>query len=152
MSASIAARALGCLALSAGCVQLKWERDSRNTPLTAAALASLEPGADLAQCLGALGAPLWVWEHVEDGRDGAALAYGWYDERTLGVSVSVPVTDYVSASLDYDAIGSKLRGLVLFFDSEWRLVTWRTGLLRDLTGERDRRPADVELADDGSGD
>jgi hypothetical protein len=151
MSVSIAARALGCLALCAGCVQLTWERQSRNSPLPEDELVELAAGADLADCLAAFGAPLWVWEHVDDGRDSAALAYGWYDERALGLRVSVPVSDSYSASLDYDRIGSKMRGLVLFFDSEWKLVTWRTGLLRDLTVELDRRPADVEYAEEDPG-
>jgi hypothetical protein len=125
----------------ASCLQLSYGRESRYTPLALEALEGLVPGeSDLGACLARLGAPLWVWEHVEGGRPGLALAYGWLDERNVGVRLSVPVSRSVSASLDYDQSDERMRGLVLFLDERWKLTSWRTGLLRDLSRER-RRPA-----------
>jgi hypothetical protein len=139
-------RALAPLAagLLAGCLQLSISRDSRDAPVPAAALAELQPGtSDLGACLALLGAPLWVQEHEVAGGSGALLAYGWRDERDLGLRFSVPVSRGVSASLDYDRSDRRTRGLVLFFDPDWRLTAFRTGLLLDLTRER-RPPAAPE--------
>jgi hypothetical protein len=133
------------LALGSACVSISWQRESRHHPIPRAAVAGLVPGeSDLGRCLELFGAPLWVWEHVEDGRQAAALAYGWSDERDFGLRLSVPVTEYYSASLDYDQIDAHMRGLVLFFDEGWKLTSWRTGLLRDLTREARRPPAALE--------
>jgi hypothetical protein len=138
-------RALPLLPLFlAGCVSVTWTRESRYDPVPGEAVAKLSAGeSDLGTCLEALGAPLWVWEHPfngGDGRDGAALAYGWFDERDLGLSFSVPVSKEVSASFDFDKIDARMRGLVLFFDGDWKLTAWRSGLLRDLTREARRPP------------
>lgn len=138
-------KALVLLTLCVSCVSFAWERESRHTPISAASIARLESGrSDLGECLAELGAPLWVWEHVEGGRPAAALAYGWFDERNFGVRVSVPVSENFSASFDYGQIDRRMKGLVLFFDEDWTLTSWRTGLLRDLTQEARRRPATLE--------
>jgi hypothetical protein len=138
-------KALVLLPLCAGCLSVSWERESRHSPPPLAVIASLESGkSGLGECLAGFGAPLWVWEHVEGGRPAAALAYGWFDERDFGVRVSVPVSEYYSASLDYDQVDQRMKGLVLFFDEHWVLTSWRTGLLRDLTREARRPPAYVE--------
>ncbi len=128
----------------AGCVQLRWERESRFEPVVTEALQRLEPGQELALCLELLGAPLWVWEQPTGEHFGAVLAYGWYKSRDLGLRVSMPVTEYYSASFDYGDIDERMRGLVLFFDPEWKLQGWRTGLLRDLTREALGPPAYIE--------
>ena len=138
-------KALVLLPLCASCVSFTWERESRNSPISQASIARLESGRfGLDECLAELGAPLWVWEDVEDGRPAAALAYGWFDERDFGLRVSVPVTENTSASFDYDQIDSRMKGVVLFFDEDWRLTHLRKGLLRDLTREQRRRPASLE--------
>jgi hypothetical protein len=137
--------------LAAGCLQVSWQRDSRHAPVSKAALDGLAAGTGLDECLGALGAPLWVWEHVEGGTPGAALAYGWFDQKDVGLRFSVPVTEYYSVSLDYDQIDLRMKGLVLFFDADWRLTSWRTGLLRDLSREAQRRPAFVEASEPEGG-
>ena len=101
----------------------------------------------MADCLAALGAPLYVWEYKGDG---AALAWGWSDENRKGISVSVPVYEQASASLSYDDGREKLNGAMLLFDRGLVLEDVRKGRLRDL--QRDllrRRPAPVP-ADDGS--
>jgi hypothetical protein len=137
-------KALLLLPLCAGCVSFAWERESRYAPVQHATLVRLEPGRTLADCLAELGAPLWVWEHVEGEAQAAALAWGWFDERDLGIRVSVPVSEELSASFDYDQIDQRMQGLVLFFDQDWRLTRWRSGFLRDLTREARRPPAALE--------
>jgi len=138
-------RALVLVLLCAGCATFSWERESRNSPVPPEAIARLEAGkTGLGECLAAFGAPLWVWENVEHGRPAATLAYGWFDVRDLGFSVSVPLTDNYSASYNYDRIDQRMKGLVLFFDEDWRLLSWRTGLLQDLAREERRPPAYVE--------
>ena len=128
-----------------GCLGVTWGRESRYSPIPAEALDGLEIGrTPLADCLAAFGAPLWVWEPVEAGRAGAALAYGCFDEEDLGLSLSVPVTESASASFDYDQADRRMKGLVLFFDEGLTLTSWRTGYLRDLTRERRRPPAALE--------
>jgi hypothetical protein len=126
-------------------VRFVWNRELRYEPLPAGALARLEPGrADLGACLAELGAPLWVREQPHEGRAGAMLAYGWFDERNRGLRVSIPVYRSFSASFDYNQIDQRMRGAVLFFDADWKLVAWREGLLRDLTQELGPPPQLVE--------
>lgn len=130
--------------LSTGCLRLNWTRETRYEPVEPAALQQLEQGGlDLERCLALLGAPLWVWE--DRGGRGALLAYGWFKEKNVGFNVSAPVSDYYSATFEFDQMDTRMRGLVLFFDADWRLVSSRTGLLRDLTREARRPPADVDL-------
>ena len=134
--------------LLAGCVTVSWGRESRHEPIPAEALARLQRDAtELGECLDAFGAPLWVWEHVDDGREGAVLAYGWFHERALGLGVSVPVSDYGNVSFDYDQIDNRMRGVVLFFDQDWKLTDWREGLLIDLTSTLRRRRPSVPTED-----
>lgn len=133
--------------LAAGCLQASWVRESRFAPVPRAALDGFQAGrTDLGDCLSVLGAPLWVWEHAEQGRPGAALAYGWFDESNFGLRASVPVAERVSVSFDYGQIDQRMRGVVLFFDEAWRLSSWRTGLLRDLSREARRPPVFVDDA------
>lgn len=137
------ARSLLAFALCAACVQVGWDRESKNEPVSKATLGALEPHrTELGECLRILGAPLWVWEHDQDGQVGAVLAYGWFDERDLGLRLSIPVSRGVSPSLDYSKIDQRMHGVVLFFDQDWLLTAWRTGLLRDLSREA-RRPTAV---------
>jgi hypothetical protein len=131
--------------LCAGCVQFSWNRESRYAPVSPQAIESLDSASsDLESCLQVLGAPLWVLENVENGRQGAVLAYGWFDQASFGLNVSVPVSEAVSASLDLDRIDRRMHGLVLFFDEDWRLSSWRQGLLRDLTRAVRHPPAVLE--------
>ena len=130
------------LALCPGCTRFTWGHVSRFEPIEPAAVARLEAHqTELGQCLSAFGAPLWVWEQAENGKTGAVLAYGWFDERDFGGRVTVPVTRGFSAYFDYEQIDQRMRGLVLFFDAAWRLTTWRVGFLRDLTRAVRRPPA-----------
>jgi hypothetical protein len=130
--------------LLAGCVTFNFDRDLRNAPISDEELAGLHPGeARLEQCLAELGAPLYVWEYKVDGM---ALAYGWNKEKTWNVTVSVPVTQYYSASASYTDAAANLRGAVLLFDRDLKLEMVRRGFLRSLRAEiGQERPAPVEL-------
>jgi hypothetical protein len=139
--------------LLAGCVSGSWMRDRGHQPIPDAAIESLAPGSTLAECLGALGAPLYVWEYKGDG---AALAWGWIDGDRKGISLSVPVYEQASASFSYDDGSEDLRGFVLLFDDELLLEQVRKGWLRDLERAFGRRrpaavePDDATPADQGS--
>jgi hypothetical protein len=129
-----------------GCVSFAWRRELRFELPAPGAIENLQAGrTNLEQSLRTLGAPLWVWEHPAPGGLGAALAYGWYENMDRGLRVSIPVSHGFSASLRYDRIDQRMPGLVLFFGPDWKLVSWRTGLLQDLTsGLQKRRPAYLE--------
>ena len=135
---TVAAAALGL----AGCVQFNWRRESRYAPVDPSAFEELdEEGVDLTRCLALFGAPLWVREDA--GGKGAMLAYGWLENRDLGLTVSVPLYRGYSGSIDLDKLDSRMKGLVLFFDESWNLRSWHVGLLRDLTRE-EPRPAFID--------
>lgn len=132
--------------LACGCVTAQFERDNRLRPVADEEIGRLVPGeAKLEECLAVLGAPLFVRERQTYG---AELAYGWYHQRDWGVRVSVPVSDYTSASFNYDDIDAKLRGAVLLFDEDWKLEVVRTGYLRELVA---RKVTPAYLDDDETG-
>lgn len=137
-------RCLGFLLL-AGCVSGNYTRLSVNEPVDEAVVAALPAGADLQVCLGRLGAPIRVWE-TEAGR--CAMAYGWLRDRGWGVKVSYSFSDLTpSASFSFDSTVKKMRGAVLWFDDQLKLVEAKTGLLSDLLPPR-RRPVDVDLLEE----
>ena len=134
---------LACLAAS--CVQLRWDKVNRYTPVEPEAVRQLEPGtARLEDCLDRLGAPIVVLE-TENG-DGAVLLYVWQRENNRGFGISVPVSDFGSADFDYDQLQTRGSGAMLFFDADWTLSEVREGPLLDLTDDLERRrPAFVDL-------
>ena len=135
--------ALACACLGAGCVTFQYERQLVEVVPTEASVASFVPGQTvLSDVLAAMGAPLDVWE----GPDGApVLAYGGLRSRGWNVNVSVPVTDYNSASFSYTDTLARTRGYMLLFGPDQRLEIVRYGLLADLrrTYAR-RRPASID--------
>ena len=137
------------ICLSTGCVQLRWDRVNRYTPIESAVLRSLEPGKSrLEDCLERLGAPVVVLE-TENG-NGAVLMYVWQTENNRGFGVSVPVADYGSADFDYDQLHTRGSGATLFFDAGWTLSEVREGPLLDLALDLERRrPAFVDLDESG---
>lgn len=140
-------RLLGPLLL-AGCVSGNYTRLSVNEPVDEEVVSALPAGADLQACLGRLGAPIRVWE-AEAGR--YAMAYGWLRERGWGVRASYSFDKLLpSASVSFDSQLKKMRGAVLWFDDELKLVEARTGLLSDLLPAR-RRPVDVDLLQEPEG-
>ncbi len=118
-------RVLGAVVLcSSSCVSgelASLRRDSRPVELD-----SIPAGqADLALCLESLGAPHAVREHV----DGAVLAWGWADERSFGVAVTVPLSHSQHANVSFAHRLEGLQGAVLFFDHDWQLTEVREGYL-----------------------
>lgn len=124
-----------CAALGGGCVRLRFERRTLMRPLPSRAEAQLAPGTPLAQCLEQLGAPNFVREQPQGG---AALAYAWSRASGWGFGLSTSVADNVDASFDYDKLSNQTRGLLLWFDSEWRLVRAERGRLLDLLSTANR--------------
>ena len=128
--------------LCAGCVTGSWQNEHRFMRPPPGSIGSLEPRVhDLEQCLDRLGAPLFVYETP----DGFALAYGWFESRDLGASVSVPVSEAANASFSMRDIDGRMKGLVLFFGPQTELLLIQRGPLRDLTAGAERvRPALME--------
>lgn len=136
-----------CLLLT-GCVRFNWERELRFEPPPPGTIETLRTGqTDLQQTLDKFGAPLSVWEYPSPNGEGAVLAYGWYEFQDKGFRISTPEVfgRGTSPSFSYARLDSRTRGLVLFYDKDWKLVSWRTGLLQDITaGLGKRRPAYIE--------
>jgi hypothetical protein len=132
--------------LLGGCIRVEMARELRFERPAAGAIEGLKVGeSDVEASLAALGAPLWVWEQPTPEGDGVAMAWGWYRNRSNGFRISVPAGRVPSPSFDYGESDERLEGVVLFFDHDWRLTSFRTGLLVDLTRDLDRRrPAHVE--------
>lgn len=128
MAARVAALAALAL-LGTSCVSANWSRVRRYEVIPEERLAALPEEATLGDCLELLGAPLVVWE---DRAGGVAVAYGWFRAKGLGVGVNVPVARSLAASVDYAQLAEGARGIVLFFDADLRLLTWRSGFLEDL--------------------
>jgi hypothetical protein len=134
--------ALAVVAAASACVTVEYRRTIVDEPVRKERVAALVPGrSGLAECLAALGAPQYVWEYRGDA---LALGYGSYNRSHWGLGVSYAVTNEVSASMNYDELGSKTRGYVLLFDEGWVLQGIRSGYLRDLTlGLGRQRPASL---------
>jgi hypothetical protein len=128
----------------AGCVSARWEyvdTDSRPDPET---ITGLRPGeANLERCLAALGAPIFVQEHL----GGIAIAYGWTRERSWSVSVKFPLASR-SGSARFSDMTTGLEGILLLFDETDRLTTIRQGYLRDLAAMIQRSPSLVDDEDE----
>lgn len=140
----IVACAAACLGLATtGCLQLRFERDTRLEPVPKSALAALEPGhADLDTVLERLGPPLFAWELPGQG---VALAWGWFHSGGWEFKFSIPTpARAVSLYLDYGSEAEHMRGAVLFFDADWKLTRVREGTLRDLRDETRLRPDESE--------
>lgn len=134
--------AVACLPLFASCVSFTYERHSTYEPVSEDAILKLEVGtSDLADALARLGAPLYVWEGVNDA---VVLAYGSEDRKEAGFRISLPVVDQMSASFSYDGIASRLEGFVLVFEPDLKLKIVRAGLLGELDKAFKRRPDIVE--------
>ena len=136
----------GCIAVFAmvccvpGCFSLAYNRSSVGEPVADATLQALRPGQDsLAACLGALGAPDFVYEHRASGM---ALLWFWKETAGWGFEISSP-SDDIPASLTYDLENALLPGCMLWFGPDLLLERWRAGAIGDLL--RDRvRPALVD--------
>lgn len=125
------------LALCTSCVSFTYERDLEFEPVRASQVEALRVGeSDIAEALSRLGAPLYVWEGVDQA---IVLAYGWSTSRGWDVRVSRS-----NLSFRYDDAAARLEGWVLVFDGDGKLKIARSGLLRDLRDATRRPPAPVE--------
>lgn len=127
------------LLLLGSCVRFGYGVTHLEEPLDPAALQALRPGIDdLGSCLARLGAPHHVWEYRGDG-----VAIGWHysdgSDFDLDISYSLP-RQFSGASFSIDWDDLELPGAVLWFDRDLRLVEWKQGTMRDLTGGERRRP------------
>lgn len=128
---------LAVLPALAGCISLSMRYANAESAIASEELEQVgQPGRDLQDVLDRFGAPFDVWETA---RGGLALAYGWYESRSFGASVSVPVWESVSASLNADSAVGRMRGVVFFYDRDLAPAGWRTGALRDLRQADGRR-------------
>jgi hypothetical protein len=133
----VRAAILLALVLCTGCVAYTYERDLAFEPVDDARVEPLRVGeSDIGETLGRLGAPLYVWEGVNES---VVLAYGWNESKGWGLRVSRSL-----ASISYDDTGARLEGWIFVFDADNKLKVVRKGLLRDLRAETRRPPAFVE--------
>jgi hypothetical protein len=118
------------LALLASCVSFEYNRTLQEAPLHEDAVAELVPGRDdVASCLQRLGAPTHVWPRASGE---LALAYGWAQSTSWGVQVSVALRGTSAPVFDFDSLGSRTVGYVLWFDRDWRYQRSDYGHLEDL--------------------
>ena len=129
------------LALSA-CVSVRFDRHRGYEPVADAVLDDLRTsGADFATCLQRLGAPNVVFEQP-DGR--FALAWAWIDQFGWGIDASLSLRGF-AVSGDFAGEQRNLKGVVLFFDRELRLVEIDRGLLHEFLRAHSRpRPGAIE--------
>jgi hypothetical protein len=128
-------------ALCTSCVSGSWERRLAFEPVRTEEVAALKVGeSDISEALARLGAPLYVWEGVNQA---IVLAYGYQASSGWGVRVSLPL-EQTSVSASYDDIAQRIEGWVLVFGQDDKLMVSRAGLLRDLRSESRQPPAYVE--------
>lgn len=122
MTASRISSVIGACALAAlaSCSGLRFQHIRAGQAPDLRASRALEPGnATLEECLRALGAPVAVEE--AEGGGGRVLTWAWEHVHGWGVFVSLPLSDWVSASLNYDRLGRDPDRLRLIFDDHWVL-------------------------------
>ena len=132
-----------------GCLRVAYRRDfayevPREGALTRLGLEASDGGApslavtlpvgalELDAALEVLGAPIYLWALGDEGSQGAALVWAWSERTLWGLNVSVPLTDVASGSFEYQNGRADFDALVLFFDNDWRVVTWPRGKLAQL--------------------
>jgi hypothetical protein len=129
------------LGLCTSCISYTYERDSAFEPVRESRVETLHVGESrIGDALASLGAPLYVWEGVDQA---IVLAYGFHHHSGWGVRVSVPL-EHTSASFSYDDAAARLEGYILVFDNDGTLRIVRGGLLRDLRNATRHPPAFVE--------
>ncbi len=117
----------GLVVCCPGCLTATLDRERvLHEPVGVYALSAGE--SNLNDCLGILGAPLVVRENGE----GAWMAWGWAERGGWSLTLSVPLTDSQSISLQYGRRLQGLEGAVLFFDHDWKLVAKRRGYLSEI--------------------
>ncbi len=122
-----------------GC--LTFLNTATNEPVNPDDVNALVAGTDLQVCMDRLGAPIRVWE-TTPGR--FAIAYGWRAEHRWRLSLGWEVAAFVRPSITIDNETRRLRGAVLWFDEDMKLLEAKMGLLSDLLPQR-RQPNDVQI-------
>lgn len=137
---------LTAAALASSCVQLSYTVRYEDNPVADEKLAHLTPGEDdLASCLARLGAPHHVFEYQYDG---VALLWHHVDSSGWGAQLSTNFgRGAPDASFRMDSDSAARPGAMLWFDSNYKLLKWRKGMMRDLTAGFRRRPADLDQQD-----
>ena len=126
--------------LSASCLSGNWNRSIYQQPISVEVIEELPVGTSLQGCLDVLGAPTLVREHRVHG---LLLAWAWGKDRTLGASLSIPVYRSMGFSLGINDRRVRPRGVVLWFDEEWKLERRDTGWLEAFVSDG-QVPASVE--------
>lgn len=133
------AATLALLPLAAGCVDGDYNRSRVYQEPPVEGVEALAPGVtDVGAALDSLGAPVFV---IEIGL-GLALAWGWQDTTDWNIDVSAPLGD-AQGNFSFTSIDTTTRGIVLFFDEDWKLTSMRRGYLSQLL-PRKALPRDVD--------
>lgn len=104
----------------ASCAGLRFQHVRAGAEPDLRAARALQPGeSTLAECLQALGAPLDVDEDENGG--GRVLTWSWEHVHGWGFFFSLPLSEWISASLNYDELGRDPDRLRLLFDERWVL-------------------------------
>lgn len=102
------------------CAGLRFQHVRAGVEPDLRAARALQPGTStLEDCLDALGAPLTVDENESGG--GRVLTWSWEHVHGWGLFFSLPLSEWVSASLNYDRLGRDPDRLRLLFDEHWVL-------------------------------
>ncbi len=145
-----AALALAVSALTlCSCVRARYQKITLLRPIASAAEAELAPGTELSACLAQLGAPNYVWEQPGGA---VAVAYAWSRSVGWGLGVSGTVVRNVDASFNYDDLSADTRGLVLWFDTRWRLERLERGRIRDVAAPLGRARPNLPTPPRGDAD
>lgn len=115
-----AAWTLALAALLPGCVSAEFTKLRLDQPPAEEAVARVRTGMSLQDCLDLLGAPDSV-QRDEDDRL-TVLGWQWYEGSGWGISVSVPLSDQASASLDYARDRAQVKRIQILFDSGLEVV------------------------------
>lgn len=111
--------ALLVLASTSGCLSAEFSTFRHDQAPPEALVARVHEGMSLQECLDLLGAPTAVRRDDEGIR--TVMSWEWIEADGFGVSLSVPLTDSSSASVDYGSDTEQVRQLQLFFNSEFRV-------------------------------
>lgn len=126
-----------------GCVTGDYNRRHVFQPPPAGAVDALTVGtSDVGSAVSGLGAPVQV---VEVG-EGLAMVWGWEDVTDWNVDLSVPV-GRANANFRFTSADSTTRGVVLFFDRDWRLSRVEEGFVTGLF-RNPPPPRSVDLIED----
>jgi len=122
------------LLLACGCGSFTYSRVNFNQPRSDEQIESLNEGDDLGRCLDVLGAPDRVWPTGH----GMAMVYTWLHEFGWGARVNTSIS-YFPVSFNYAQDKSKLHGVVLHFDDNYKLDYVERGFVSKLTGIPNKR-------------